>query len=65
MPPESSNAAGAGGPLASSYTRTVSPDERLAVGGVQNEAREPALRIDVTQHQMHALIFAKNLVYKR
>jgi len=21
--------------------------------------------IDVTQHQMHALIFAKNLVYKR
>ena len=54
-----------GGPLASSYTRKVSPDERLAIGGVQNEAREPALRIDVTQHQMHALIFAKNLVYKR
>jgi hypothetical protein len=54
-----------GGPLASSFTRRVSAGERLAVGGVQNEARAPALRIDVTQHQMHALIFAKNLVYTR
>lgn len=54
-----------GGPLASSFTRRVSESDRLAVGGVQNEARAPALRIDVTQHQMHALIFAKNLVYTR
>jgi UDP-N-acetylmuramoyl-tripeptide--D-alanyl-D-alanine ligase len=54
-----------GGPLASSFTRRVAPGERFAIGGVQNEARAPALRIDVTQHQMHALIFAKNLVYTR
>jgi len=54
-----------GGPLASSFTRGVSAGDKLAVGGVQNEARLPALRIDVTQHQMHALIFAKNLIYTR
>jgi hypothetical protein len=52
-----------GGPLASSFTRGVSPDDRLAVGGIQNEALASPLRIDVTQHQMHALIYAKELVY--
>ena len=54
-----------GGPLASSFTRDVRPDDRLAVGGIQNEARAAPLRIDVTQHQMHALIYAKQLVYTR
>lgn len=29
-------------------------------GGVQNHAEEPWLRIDVTQHQLHALWFAKD-----
>jgi hypothetical protein len=29
-----------------------------AIGGVQNHAKEPALRIDVTQHQMHAVLLA-------
>jgi len=54
-----------GGPLASSFTRDVAPNDKLAVGGVQNEAKEPALRIDVTQHQMHALIYAKTFVYTK
>jgi len=54
-----------GGPLASSFTREVRAGDRLAVGGIQNEARAPALRIDVTQHQMHALIYAQQLVYKQ
>jgi UDP-N-acetylmuramoyl-tripeptide--D-alanyl-D-alanine ligase len=34
-------------------------DDPRAIGGVQNHAREPSLRIDVTQHQAHALILAR------
>jgi hypothetical protein len=30
---------------------------------VQNDARTPTLRIDVTQHQSHALILALRYVY--
>lgn len=30
-----------------------------ALGGVQNHRREPGLRIDVAQHQMHAVILAR------
>jgi UDP-N-acetylmuramoyl-tripeptide--D-alanyl-D-alanine ligase len=33
-------------------------DDPKALGGVQNGLAEPALRIDVTQHQMHATILA-------
>lgn len=33
--------------------------DRRAVGGVQNHARESLLRVDVTQHQMHAVILAR------
>ena len=33
-------------------------DDPKAIGGVQNHASEPQLRIDVTQHQMHATILA-------
>jgi hypothetical protein len=33
------------------------------VGGIQNAAFEPALRIDVTQHQMHATQLARQYVY--
>ncbi len=32
--------------------------DRLAVGGVQNGATEPGLRIDVVQHQMHGTLMA-------
>jgi UDP-N-acetylmuramoyl-tripeptide--D-alanyl-D-alanine ligase len=33
-------------------------DDPKAIGGVQNHKTEPALRIDVTQHQMHATMMA-------
>jgi UDP-N-acetylmuramoyl-tripeptide--D-alanyl-D-alanine ligase len=33
------------------------------LGGVQNAEKESGLRIDVTQHQMHATILARRLVY--
>jgi len=36
----------------------------LAIGGVQNHRRESPLRLDVTQHQMHAVILARRYVYK-
>jgi UDP-N-acetylmuramoyl-tripeptide--D-alanyl-D-alanine ligase len=52
-----------GGPLSTSYTSAVDPNDAEAVGGVQNERHEPALRIDVTQHQTHALIYARQFVY--
>jgi len=34
-----------------------------AWGGIQNAANEPLLRIDVTQHQMHAVIFALEEIF--
>ena len=51
-----------GGPLSTPYTRAVSASDRRAVGGVQNEKVAPALRIDVTQHQMHAMIYALGML---
>jgi len=51
-----------GGPLSTAYTRAVSATDRQAVGGVQNEKDVPTLRIDVTQHQMHAMIYALGML---
>jgi hypothetical protein len=53
-----------GGPLATGFTGAVAPDHRAAIGGIQNEKRLPGLRIDVVQHQMHAVLFARQLVYR-
>ena len=47
-----------GSPSANEAIRSRQPDQR-AVGGVQNHATEPLLRVDVTQHQMHALVLAR------
>ncbi|HTQ03178.1 MAG TPA: hypothetical protein VMI54_04950 [Polyangiaceae bacterium] len=54
-----------GGPLATRYTSDVDPADREAIGGVQNERDLAPLRIDVTQHQMHATIYARQLIYTR
>lgn len=53
-----------GGPIPNSYLKGQALNDSLAVGGIQNHAREPGLRIDVTQHQMHALILARQYLYK-
>mmetsp|Transcript_19813 Transcript_19813/g.44159 ORF Transcript_19813/g.44159 Transcript_19813/m.44159 type:complete len:705 (+) Transcript_19813:295-2409(+) len=37
---------------------------KSGLGGVQNAADESGLRIDVTQHQMHATILARRYVYQ-
>lgn len=51
-----------GGPNPNRYTAAATGDPR-AIGGIQNAAFEPALRIDVTQHQMHATLLARRYVY--
>jgi UDP-N-acetylmuramoyl-tripeptide--D-alanyl-D-alanine ligase len=39
--------------------------EKIATGGIMNSRNEPSLRIDTTQHQMHALIMALTSIYKQ
>ncbi len=55
-----------GGPLQHknrflSSNTTIDP---LSVGGVMNSKKDPWLRIDVAQHQMHAIILLKTFAYK-
>ena len=53
-----------GSPLMNDFIRSQPTDDRFAIGGVQNHSRESPLRIDVAQHQMHAVILARHYVYK-
>lgn len=54
-----------GGPLVleNPYLRTRKRIEPLAVGGVMNGAADPMLRVDVTQHQMHACLLARRYLF--
>ena len=54
-----------GGPLENlnPYLLDHPTDDTLAVGGVMNHKAEAPLRIDVTQHQMHAVILALENLY--
>ena len=47
-----------GGPIPNEFIRKTQTEDPKALGGVQNAAEDPVLRIDVTQHQAHALILA-------
>jgi hypothetical protein len=40
-------------------------DGKVGLGGVQNSVDETGLRIDVTQHQMHATILTRRYVHPR
>ena len=53
-----------GSPLMNKFIRRRLTDNPLAIGGVQNHPRESSLRIDVVQHQMHAVILARRYVYR-
>ena len=53
-----------GGPIPNEYLLRNPTDDPHAVGGVMNHRAEPQLRIDVTQHQMHAVILARRYVYR-
>lgn len=52
-----------GGPIPNEYLQNNPTSDPLAIGGIMNQKEEPPLRIDVTQHQMHALILAMDHVY--
>jgi hypothetical protein len=52
-----------GGPNPNRFTSGALSSDPRALGGVQNAAFEPALRVDVTQHQMHATLLARRYVY--
>jgi UDP-N-acetylmuramoyl-tripeptide--D-alanyl-D-alanine ligase len=54
-----------GGPIPSPHLRGQGERDPQALGGVQNGAFGPALRIDVTQHQMHAVLLARRYLYER
>lgn len=54
-----------GGPNMNIYLKWNKTDDKKAIGGILNIARwDPLLRIDVTQHQMHAVILARRFIYK-
>ena len=52
-----------GGPIQNSYLKARPTFDKLAIGGIMNHRKESPLRIDVTQHQMHAVILARKYVY--
>ena len=53
-----------GGPLANDFIRkNLKTSNPRAVGGIQNSKDNSVLRVDVTQHQMHAVLLALNYVY--
>ncbi|MEQ9423052.1 MAG: hypothetical protein RJQ09_01445 [Cyclobacteriaceae bacterium] len=52
-----------GGPLQNEFLKRNVPTSHIAIGGVMNKQDEPTLRIDVTQHQNHAMILAKRFIY--
>lgn len=54
-----------GGPMPNKYLRAHPTQDPRAVGGVMNGRSDPRLRIDVTQHQMHAVILARRFLYKK
>jgi len=53
-----------GGPIQNRYLRDHPVSDRMAVGGIMNCYDCPVLRIDVTQHQMHAVILARRYIYQ-
>ena len=52
-----------GGPVANPFSAGGAAQNPRVLGGVQNAAFDPALRVDVTQHQMHATLLARRYVY--
>lgn len=52
-----------GSSIGNGYVAEHDPEDKFARGGVQNHAKQAPLRIDVTQHQMHAVILARRYVY--
>jgi UDP-N-acetylmuramoyl-tripeptide--D-alanyl-D-alanine ligase len=54
-----------GGDFPNAFLQAHPTNDPRAVGGVMNGEADPVLRIDVTQHQMHAVILARRFIYKK
>ena len=56
-----------GGPLESgnAFLKGRNNGDPNAVGGGMNSKNDPQLRVDVTQHQMHAVILARRFIYQK
>ena len=52
-----------GGPIPNTFLKDNPTSNIFAIGGIMNHKEEAPLRIDVTQHQMHAVILAQKYVY--
>ena len=52
-------------PIPCAYLQTHSAAVAPFAGGVMNACDDPELRIDVTQHQMHAVILARRFLWPR
>ncbi len=52
-----------GGPRENDYLQGLRIREPIAVGGFLNHPAEPLLRIDVAQHQLHAMILARHFLF--
>ena len=53
-----------GSPIRNDFLKKHPTMNRFVIGGVLNHASQSRLRIDVTQHQMHAVILARRYVYR-
>lgn len=53
-----------GGPIPNEFLLQHPTQDPRAVGGVMNGASDPVLRIDVTQHQLHAMELARRFVFR-
>lgn len=52
-----------GSRLQNHFIRSKAPHSPLALGGVQMAPRQPMLRVDVTQRQLHALLVARRYLF--
>ena len=53
-----------GGPAPNAFLLGHPTTDPRAVGGVMNAKDDPVLRIDVTQHQTHAVLLARRYIYR-
>ena len=53
-----------GGLLQNRFLKNQEVTDLKAIGGVMNSRKDPWLRIDVAQHEMHAVILARRYIFK-
>jgi hypothetical protein len=54
-----------GNPLMLKSLSQFATNDPNALGGIQNHAQESGLRIDIAQHQMHAVILALRFIFEK